>query len=228
MLAPLLLIALAQAAAPVPEGPFTLLDRIAAVVGDDVILETEVERMATVELLVRRTGEDDAAFRDRILEERIDEVLEEQQLRRSGGLEPDPRDVEAKVKELADRLARAPGGTLEERMARAGVTRQDVNGWIRRGLMLSSYVRERISPTIKTTDAELRAFYEGPFRAEARGLGHDALPPFAEVQDQLRELVRERKLNEAVGQWVRDLREAARVVIYRRPGRPGSSLPASR
>ena len=174
----------------------------------------------------RRPGESDAAYRDRILNERIDEVVEEQQLRRTGGVDPDPREVEAKYRELEARLAKTPGGTLAERMARAHVTPDDVKGWIRRGLMLSTYVRERISPTIKTTDAELRAFFEGPFREEAREHGLETLPAFADVQDRLRELLRERKLNEAVAAWTKELREGTRILIYRRPGLPGSACPA--
>jgi hypothetical protein len=211
----------------VPDGPWVVLDRIAAVVGDDVILEAEVDRMAAVELVPRRPGEDDAAYRDRILNERIDEVVEEQQLRRTGGADPDPREVEAKLDELAARLSAAPGGTLEVRMARAHVVREDVKGWIRRGLMLAAYVRERISPQVKTTEAELRAFFDGPFRAEAKERGLETLPSFADVQDRLRELVRERKLNEAVERWTRELREATRILIYRRPGRPGSAAGTS-
>lgn len=222
MLAALALV-LAQAAAGAPDGPWTLLDRIAAVVGDEVILESEIDRMTAVELVPRRPGEEDAAYRDRVLDERIDEVVQEQQLRRTGGAEPEKTEVEAKLKELTDRLTRAPGGSLAERMARAHVTADDVKAWIRRGLMLTTYVRERISPTIKMTDTELKSFFEGPFQAEAREHGMKTLPTFAEVQDRLRELLRERKLNDAVAQWTKELREGTRILIYRRPGRSAAA-----
>lgn len=230
MLVPLLAAILTQAAPAAPDGAFVLLDRIAAVVADDVILETEIDRMAAVELVARRAGEGEAAYRDRILNERIDEVVQEQQLRRTGGIEPDPREVEGRLNELESRLAKAGGATLAERMARVGVTRAEVRGWISRGLMLETYVRERISPTVKTTDAELKSFFEGPFRAEARERGLETLPTYPEVQEELRELLRERKLDEAVAAWTRDLREATRILIYRRPDRVGAPAgsPASR
>ena len=206
----------APPATPAPSGPFVQLDRIAAVVGDDVILESEVKRLVEVRLLPRRADETDAGYRDRVLEERIDELLRESQLRRTGGLEPDPRDVEARLSELVKRVEAERGLSFDAILLRARATKAEVSGWIKRGLTLETYVRERISPTVKLTDAELTAYYEGPFRAEAKGKGLENLPPFAEVADELRELLRERRLNEEIVRWTDSLRQATRIVVYRR------------
>ncbi|HKC23615.1 MAG TPA: hypothetical protein VKF32_02680 [Thermoanaerobaculia bacterium] len=203
-------------ASATPAGPYVTLDRIAAVVGDEVILESEVSRLVEVQLLSRRPGETDAAYRDRVLAERIDEILREAQLRRTGGLDPDPRDVEARLNELIARVEKDRGVPFDEVLRRARASRQEVTEWIKRGLALETYVRERISPTVKVTEAELKAYYEGPFRSEAKARGLEKLPPFTEVTEEVRELVRERKLNEEIERWTEALRTSTQILVYRR------------
>ena len=81
---------------------------------------------------------------------------------------------------------------------------------------------------MRVTDEGMRAFYDGPFRTEAAARGVETLPPFPEVQDQVRELLRERLLNEEVEKWTKGLRAKTRILVYRRPPIASSSGSASR
>lgn len=211
--------------APATTGPAVTLDRIAAVVGDEVVLEGEISRLEAIGFLRRREGESELAYRDRLLDLRVVELLREKELRLLTGLEPDPAEVNAKLDALAARYEAGTGEPFDRALERARTTRDEVRGWIRRGIALESYARERLLPTVKVTEAAMRAFYDGPFRAEAEGRGAKTLPPFAEVQDQVRELLRERLLNEEVEKWTKGLREKTRILVYRRP--PIASLPGS-
>jgi hypothetical protein len=207
----------AVAPSPGPSAtPGTTLDRVAAVVGDELILESEVNRLVEVQLLPRKPGENDAAYRDRVLNERIDDLLRESQLRRTGGLEPDPREVDARVQALVTRVEKERGVPFDEVLKRARMTRQELVEVMKRGLALETYVRERLSPTVKISEAELTAFYEGPFKSEAAARGLEKLPPFTDVVEEVRELVRERKLNAEIVRWTEDLRRSARILVYRR------------
>jgi hypothetical protein len=211
----------AQASAPPAPSPTALpgavvLDRIAAVVGDDLILESELRKLAGVGYLPREAGESDAAYRDRVLSARVVEVLRERQLRKTGGIEPKREEVEARVAALEARVVAERGETLDAILARAGATRDELTAFVKRGMSLESFVKERLSPGIKTTEAELRAYYEGPFREEARAKGLASLPPYEDVSEQIRELVRERKLNAEIERWTEQLRAETRVLIYRR------------
>ena len=211
----------AQASAPLVPSPTPLpgavvLDRIAAVVGDDLILESELRKLAGVGYLPREAGESDAAYRDRVLEARVVEVLRERQLRKTGGIEPKREEVEARVAALETRVVAERGETLDAILARAGATRDELAAFVKHGMALESFVKERLSPGIKTTEAELRAYYDGPFREEARAKGLASLPPYEDVSEQIRELVRERKLNAEIERWTEQLRAETRVLIYRR------------
>ena len=219
---------LAAALAPVTTGPAVTLDRIAAVVGDEIVLEGEVSRLAAIGFLPRRAGESELAYRDRLLDLRVVELLRERELRLLTGLEPDPAEVSAKLDEVAARYEAGTGEPFDRALEQVRTTRDEVMGWIRRGIALESYARERLLPTVRVTEAGMRAFYDGPFRAEAEARGLLTLPPFSEVQDQLRELLRERLLNEEVEKWTQGLREKTRILVYRRPPIASSAGSASR
>lgn len=184
--------------------------------GEDVILESEIRKLSGVGYLPRAGGESDAAYRDRVLTARVVEVLRERQLRKTGGIEPKKEEVDARVAELEARVVRERGEPLDVILARAGATREELAAFVKRGMALESFVKERLAPAIKTTDAELRAYYEGPFREEARGRGLSTLPPYEDVAEQIRDVVRERKLNAEIERWTDQLRGETRVLIYRR------------
>ncbi len=193
-----------------------VLDRIAAVVGEEIILDSDVQKLVAVRYLKPTSGESETAYRHRILEELITDALRERELRKAGGLEPEPAEVEARLKALATRVEAERGQPFEEVLKGAGITRAEAAAYVRRGLMLETFTRERLTPSIRVTDAEIRAFYEGPFREEARRKGLETLPPLPEVTDEVRDLLRERKLNEAIARWTDELRQSTRILIYRR------------
>ena len=193
-----------------------VLDRISAVVGDDIVLESDVNRLVALRYLPPVPDETVSAYRDRILDELVTDALRERELRKAGGLDPDPAEVEARVVALAARVEAERGQSFEIFLNNAGITRAEAAAWVRRGLMLQTFTRERLTPTIRITDAEIRAFYEGPFRDEARAKGLETLPPLSEVTDEVRALLRERKLNEAIARWTEELRASTRILIYRR------------
>ena len=162
-----------------PTGP-EVLDRIAAVVGDDVLLESDVGRYAAIGL--GQCGSGNAA----------------------------PHAA------LAERVSRERGIPFDQVLLSAGVTRAEALDWIRKGLALKTYVLERLLPAVKVSDQEMEAFYAGPFQVEALAKGLAAVPPLREVEDQVRALLRERKLNAEIERWTDELRRKTRVVIYRR------------
>jgi hypothetical protein len=192
------------------------VDRIAAVVGDDIVLESEIRKLVAVGYLERKAGESDAAYRDRSLEQRIVDVLREKQLRRSSGFDPKPEEVEARVAALEERLAKDRGVPAAAALAAAGTTREELSAWVRRGLALDSFVKERLAPGLKLTDVDLRAYYDTTFRDAAKKRGLADVPPFDDVREEIREVVRELRLNAEIERWTEQLRSETRVLIYRR------------
>jgi hypothetical protein len=212
----------------VASGPAVTLDRIAAVVGDEIVLEGEISRLAAIGFLPRREGEAELAYRDRLLDLRVVELLREKELRLLTGLEPDAAEVEARLDEVAARYEAGTGEPFDRALERARTSRDELRGWVRRGIALESYARERLLPTVRVTEEGMRAYYDGPFRAEAEARGLATLPPFEGVKDEVRELLRERLLNGEVEKWTKGLREKTRILVYRRAPIASSSGSASR
>ena len=199
-----------------PSGPPVLVDRIAAVVGDDLILESEVRKLVAVRYLERKSGEPDSSYRDRVLDQRIVDLLREKQLRRSSGFDPKPEEVEARVRALEDGLAKDRGVPAAAALAAAGTTREELASWVRRGLALDSFVKERLTPGLKLTETDLRAYYDTTFRDAAKKRGLPNVPPFDDVREEIREVVRELRLNAEIVRWTEKLRGETRILIYRR------------
>ena len=199
-----------------PSGSAVLVDRIAAVVGDDIILESEIRKLVAVRYLERKAGESETAYRDRALDQRVVDLLREKQLRRSSGFDPTPEEVEARVVALEERLAKDRGVPAAAALAAAGTTREELSSWVRRGLALDSFVKERLTPGLKLTEADLRAYYDTAFRDAAKKRGLADVPPFDDVRDEIREVVREQRLNAEIARWTEQLRSETRVLIYRR------------
>jgi hypothetical protein len=193
-----------------------LVDRIAAVVGDDIILESEIRKLVAVRYLERKTGESDTAYRDRALDQRVVDLLREKQLRRSSGFDPKPEEVEARVAALEERLAKDRGVPAAAVLAAAGTTHEELSAWVRRGLALDSFVKERLTPGLKLTEADLRAYYDTAFRDAAKKRGLADMPPFDDVREEIREVVRELRLNAEIERWTEQLRSETRILIYRR------------
>ena len=203
-------------AATTPSGPAVLVDRIAAVVGDDIILESEIRKLVAVRYLERKPGESDSSYRDGVLDQRVVDLLREKQLRRSSGFDPKPEEVEARVAALEERLARDRGIPAAAALAAAGTTREELSAWVRRGLALDSFVKERLTPRLKLTEADLRAYYDTPFRDAVKKRGLADVPPFDDVSEEIREVVRELRLNAEIERWTEQLRSETRILIYRR------------
>jgi hypothetical protein len=208
--------AAAPPASMTPSGPAVLVDRIAAVVGDEIVLESEVRKLVAVGFLERNPDESGAAYRDRVLDERIVDLLRERQLRRSSGFEPKPEEVEARVAALEARLEKERGIPAAAALAAAGATREELASWVRRGLALDSFVKERLAPGLKVTEADLRAYYDSTFLEAARKHRLAEVSPFEDVREEIRDVVRELKLNAEIARWTAQLRAETRILIYRR------------
>ena len=165
----LALFAATPAAAQEPE----TLDRIAAVVGDSVLLLSELhEEMLQWAATRGQTLPEDPALlgtiQTQILESKIDELLIVQAADRDSTILVDPRQVETLVQREVQRIETAVGGriALDRALRQDGLTLQQYREILARRFRRQGYVeqfvarirQDRPAPTI--TDDEVRAFFE--------------------------------------------------------------------
>ena len=192
-----------------------VVDRIAATVDDVAIPESEVRKAMVVSALQPEAGESREAFRARILDALIDQHLEYQDAQRFGSAPPDAAEIEAAMRRLEERL-RAEGKDPATEFTRAGLTREEVRASLERQLLIQRYLKERFNPVALADEERAREEYEKYYAPERKAAGL-AVPPFESVIEEVRRRAQERSFIDETEKWRRDLRQKARVGIYRIP-----------
>jgi hypothetical protein len=192
-----------------------IVDRIAATVNDTAIPESEVRKAILVSALSPSPGESPDAFRTRVLEALIDQHLEYQDASRFGPAPPDAAQVEEAFKKLLDRL-KQEGRNPEQEFARAGMTEEDVKALLERQLVIQRYLKERFAPIAYADEEQARREYEEHY-VPARQAAGLPVEPFEKVAEEMRLQASDRAFEEQVARWLKELRQKARIGIYRIP-----------
>lgn len=198
-----------------PAAAAEIVDRIAATVNESAIPESDVRRAMVVSALEPRPGEDAEAFRARVLDALIEERLEFEDAARFGPAAPDAAAIDKAMAGLRERL-KADGKDPDAEFAAAGMTADEVRASIERQLVIAQYLRERFSPIAYADEEAAREEYEKRYVPEQNAAG---LPvaSFDAVAEAMRRRSSERMFEQQVAKWLKDLRQKARISIYRIP-----------
>jgi len=192
-----------------------VVDRIAATVNDVAIPESDVRKAMIVSALQPEAGEVPGSFRSRILDALIDQHLQYEDARRFGSAAPDAAEIGAAMSRLDNRL-RAEGKDPASEFTVAGLTREEVRASLERQLLIQRYLKERFNPVALADEERAREEYEKFYVPERRAAGL-AVAPFESVLEEVRKRAQERSFTDETEKWRRDLRQKARVGLYRIP-----------
>ena len=188
-----------------------LADRILAVVSEDPILDSDVDRMIALELVEPQDGESGEDLRRRVLDQLIEEKLRFHELDRFGFAEVPVGHVEDQFEAV---LRQFGGSTrLTQRLEQLGLDEQGLRQLLARQLMVLIYVEERLGPRVFVGLEDIQAYYQDVLQPEMRQRGQEA-PPIERVREQIRGVLKEERLNEEIERWTEELRAAADVDDY--------------
>ena len=200
----ILVAGVAQAAAAVT------VDRIAAVIDRQVLTVSEVSQMVEVRFFPR-TERDEDAHRREVLEALIAQALRFRDVERFGAQDI-PRDsIDARLVEIQQRFAST--AEFDAALARAELTLDELRALIKRQLQVEAYIQERFAPTIFISNEEIEEYYGGEWSTQRRRRGL-AVPPLAEVREEIRTLLRSSRLQTEIEKWTGQLRQTANVDVY--------------
>lgn len=194
-----------------PAGPAKLQDRIVAVVNEDPVLESEIDRAIILGLQQPREGENERAFRRRVLDSLIDDRLRLHEIDRFGFTQVAVEEVDRSMAEIRSRFA-----TEEEYQAalkQAGISQRALRQLAARQLMTLTYVEERLGPRVFVSLEDINDYYSTKLAAEMQRRGQP-LPPIEEVREDIRVVLREQRLTEEIQRWTRTLRNTSDVNVY--------------
>lgn len=203
-----------------------LEDRILAVVDEDPILVSDVDRVVRLGLARPEVGEDgepaeeEESFRYRVLEELIEQRLRFHAVERFGFEQMPAEEVDAAVENLRQQFDEP--GDLEKRMAEVGLSEDGLRQLLTRQLMVLIYIEERLGPRIFIRQEDIQAYYQDTLVPEMKASGSE-VPALGDVREQIRLVLREQRLNDEIRQWTRELRRDADIRVMARP--PEGALP---
>ena len=221
MMALLLVLLAAMPATSTPAAAGDVVDRIVAVVDDDPIFLSDVERVVALALIAPEEGESPRQLRRRVLDALIEERLRLHEVERyevAGRVSVD--DVERQLANVRQQFG--DEAELEAALADLGLDQEGLRHLLTRQLRVVVYIEERLAPRVFVDLDDIRAYYDTELTA-AMARRNAALPPLAEVREAIRTLLRERRLNEEIEAWTEELRLAADILDHF--DRPAAELP---
>jgi len=200
-------------ASPAEQNPghdTTVVDEVVAVVGSAPILASDIDLAALVGIVPREPEEPEAGYRTRLLDARIRLELQYRNLESTGALYRLDLEGPGQVENLMARFESDAG--LSSGLEPLGLGRTDIEDLGLRLAATTAYVEQRLRPRISVTTTEL----EGAYQRLVESLPpSEALPPLPSVEDKLRLLLVERKLNGEIERWLEEARERQEVIRFR-------------
>lgn len=207
----LLLLAVGLIALPL-RLPAVIIDRIAAVVDQEVITLTEVEQLVTLRVLGRVPSESESDYRKRTLDTMIAQALRFRGDVERFGAEDVPKDsIESRLIEITDRL----GGEAarEAALRKAELTLDELRAIVKRQLQVEASVEERFSPLIFVSLEEIEIYYRDTWTQQRRQRGL-AVPPLSEAREEIRSILKSERLQAEIETWTAQLRARANVDVF--------------
>ena len=190
------------------------IEEVVAAVGATPILHSDIVLAQLVVLVDPTPGESQSAYASRLLDARINLELQFRDLEESGTLYRLEFDVAASRKTLTER---AGGETVvSAELESHGLTPGDLEELSLRQASATAYIEQRLQPRIRVTTEEIQTTYQDVLVAEMDAAGQTS-PPLDEVQDQIRRLLMERKLNDEIEAWLATAAEQHEVTRFYRP-----------
>ncbi len=206
-----LIVASAQGESKKPAAGVSAIDRVVAVVDEDPILESDLDRAIGLGFVVRRPGESEKDFRRRVLEKEIERKLRFHEVDRFGFGQLPASEVGEKYKEIEARFPSQEA--FEARLKELGMSKEGLRRLVARQLMILTYVEERLGAKVFVSLDDIRDYYDNTLVPELEKKG-EKVPPIEEVREQIRQVLRQKRLNDEIVKWTANLRKAADIEIY--------------
>jgi hypothetical protein len=176
------------------------LDRLLARIGTTVITLTDVQAAVGLGIIDAKSAGDPQA---------LNQMIDRQLMLTEVARFPPPEPTTAAVDQQAQMLRMHAGAALDALMRSTGLDEAQVRDLARETLRIQAYIAQRFGTTRQVSDDDVRHYYD-EHTSEFRRNGQ--MIPFEEAEAEARKRASAARLQEAVTQWVRDLRMRAEVV----------------
>ena len=197
--------------AALPLAAATTVDRIAAVIDRQVITVSEISQMVALRFFPRATGQSEDDYRHDVLEALIAQALRFRDVERFGAEDVPKDSIESRVQEIAKRFPTPMAFDVAVRQVE--LTPEELRALVKRQLQVEQYIQERFAPLIYVANEEVDAYYRETWSQQRRQRGL-AVPPLANVRDEIVTLLKASRLQEEIEKWTEQLRARANIDVF--------------
>jgi hypothetical protein len=194
-------------------GESMTVDRIAARIEDDIIMESEVRELTGFQELV----EGHSKSRDELIRELAGEWIVRGEAQAAKYPPPMNDDIERAYARLAGQFASPED--FKRRMIAAGLTDAAVRRLLGQQLYLARFLDYRFRPSVQVDQKQIEKYYNQEFAPQLKTRGQ-AIPPLEEVEDTIREVLVQRAITERATQWVDETRAGLKIDVVSAGSQP--------
>lgn len=182
-----------------------ILDRIAAVVNNDVITQSEI--YAAEELNLHLSG---LPRRDTLLEERIDHHLLQQQLAKQPPVQVDEEIITAALDEFVNNHDGKESTT--KFLSSIGLTDLDLETEIKEEITARQFITFRFRPFVDISLDQAEKYYQDVYSPRLRSRGTEP-SSFADSFDTIQNELIQSQIQERLTAWLQELRNSSNITV---------------
>ena len=189
-----------------------ILDRVAAVVGNEAIAVSEIDTDLRLEALLNRTELGAGSQRNtEVLQRLIDRRLVLQDLAIAPFLKAQPEEVEEQMEQLR-RDQFLDGRDFAAALLHYGVTEADCRKFLEERIGFERYVSFRFETGLEAETVAVEAFYRNEYAARQRAMGQ-AVEPLEAIAETISRILVARQANVLLERRLQELRVSRRIKI---------------
>lgn len=187
-------------AAPVAVTVDSIVERIE----DDIITDSQVRELQGFQKLLGGEPKD----RDQIIEELTDQWIIRNDAQNSQFRPPSQEAENRAFTQVTSKFSSQQ--TMDQQLARLGLTESDAKRMVAQELYLTSFLDFKFRPEAQITPDQIQAYYQDTLVPEVKAKGEQP-PPLAGVEDQIREVLTQKVIDQRTQQWLEETRSRLQI-----------------
>lgn len=183
-----------------------VVDRIVARIEEDIILQSQVRELGAFQQLIEGHAESD----DKLLDELIEQWVVETEATASHFPQPAQSEVDRELTRVREHFASPEN--YASRLKELGLSATQVRQLLSRQIYVERYLDYKFRPSVQIDPADIDAYYKKELLPELAKKNQPA-PARAAVEQQIRELLIQRKISDLTAKWLDDTKSRLKIEI---------------
>ncbi len=188
-----------------------IIDRIAVIVGRDVITESALLRAIRVTAFLNQEEPDFTPASRRLTAERlVDQTLIRREMQTARYAFPEASEVAALAEQIRKQRFQTPED-FRRALEHYRITEEDLREALARQLATLRFIELRFRPSVAVPEVELRRYYETRMLPQWQNKSGTKPPPFEEVQAEIEQLLAGEQADRLLEEWLKQARSQTRI-----------------